>query len=91
MTLAELLIQPLNNSVLFLKEAAIVLSRDDWRIAVDCDISGYYKTVSAIKTDLLTVERQRKEFTSFAELQQIDLFLQTLEFKLRNFNHFCRD
>jgi hypothetical protein len=54
MALAELRIQPLNNSVLFLKEADIVISSDDWRIAADCDISGYYEMVSAIKTDLLT-------------------------------------
>ena len=78
MALAELRIQPLKNSFLFLKEADIVLSSDDWRIAVDCDISGYYETVSAIKTDLPTVEQQRREFTSIAELQQIYLFLQTL-------------
>jgi len=84
--LAELRIQPLNNSVLFLKVADIVLSSDDWRIAVVCDISGYYDTVSAIKTDLLTVERQRKEVTSVVELQQIYFFFQTLEFRLRTFN-----
>ena len=86
MTLVELRIQPLNNSVLFLKEADIFLSRDYWRIAVDRDISGYYETVSTIKTNLLIVEQQRQEFTSVAELQQIDLFLQTLEFKLRTLN-----
>jgi hypothetical protein len=85
-TLAELQIQLLNNSVLFLKEADIVLSRDNWHVTVDCDISGYYETVSAIKTDLLTVEQQRKEFTSVAELKQIHLFLQTLESKLQAFN-----
>ena len=86
MTQAELRIQPLNNSVLFLKEADIVLSSSYWCIAVDCDIRGYYEMVSAIKTDLLTAEQQRKEFTSVAELQQIYLFLQTLEFKLRTLN-----
>ena len=86
MALAELRIQPLNNGVLFLKEADIILASDDWRIAVDFDISGYYETISAIKTDLLTVERQRKEFTSIVEFQQIDLFLQTFESKLRTFN-----
>ena len=86
MTLVELRIQPLNNSVLFLKEADIFLSRDYWRIAVDRDISGYYETVSTIKTNLLIVEQQRQEFTSVAELQQIDLFLQTLEYKLQTFN-----
>ena len=32
------------------------------------------------------MERQRKEFTSIAQLQQTDLFLQVLEFKLRAFN-----
>ena len=86
MALTELRIQPLRRNVLFLKGAVIVVSRDDWRIAVDCDVSEYYETVSAIKTGLLTVERQRKEFTPVAELQQIDLFLQTLEYKLQTFN-----
>jgi len=85
LALSKLRIQLQNTSVLFLIEADLILSNDDLRDTVDCDISECYETVSEIKTELLTVERQRKEFISIAQLQQIDLFLLSLEFKLRTF------
>ena len=86
MALSKLRIQLQNTSVLFLIEADLILSNDDLRDTVDCDISECYETVSEIKTELLTVERQRKEVTSVVELQQIYFFFQTLEFRLRTFN-----
>jgi transcriptional antiterminator len=60
MAVSKLRILLLNTSVLFLIETDIVLSNDDLRDAVDCDIRECYETVSEIKTVLLTVERHRK-------------------------------
>ena len=73
---------------MFLKEVDIVLTTDDWRVAIDLDISTYHEVMSTIRTDVHAVENQRQEFTLVSELTQIGVLLQTLDFKLRVFNKF---
>jgi hypothetical protein len=82
--LAELHVQPLNHSVIFVKERDVILSNDQWRVAVNVNLSTYHEVLSTVKSDLLAVE-QRKEFTSTSELKQIELFVQILEDKLHDF------
>jgi hypothetical protein len=86
--LAEWEIQPLNHSVLFLKEADIVLTNGDWRVAIDFDLSTYREVILTTGTDLHTVENQRQEFTSVSKLKQIGVLLQTLDSKLLKFRKF---
>ena len=83
--LAELHVRPLNHSVIFMKERDVVLSNDQWRVAVNVNLSTYYEVLSTVKSDLLAVEQQRKEFTATSELKQIELFVQILEDKLHDF------
>jgi len=63
--LAELHVQPLNHSVIFMKERDVVLSNDQWRIAVNVNLSTYYEVLSTVKSDLLAVEQQRKVYGNF--------------------------
>jgi len=88
--LAELHVQPLNYSVIFVKERDVILSNDQWRVAVNVNLSTYHEVLSIVKSDLLAVEQQRKEFTSTSELKQIELFVKILEHKL-HFIRFYRD
>jgi len=61
--LAELSIQPLNRSVVFLKEKDIFLTNDAWRIAIDVDMSTYEEAVATIKANLILLEGHRKELS----------------------------
>lgn len=79
------LIQPLNHSVVFLKEKEVILTSDIWCVAIDLGTGTYEEVISAIHGDLLLVERQRKEFTSISELKQIETLLNDLELKLHSF------
>jgi len=72
-------------SVIFRKERDFILSNDQWRVAVDVNLSTYHEVLSTVKSDLLAVEQQRKEFTSTSELKQIKMFVQILEDKLHDF------
>ena len=63
MVVAEPFVQPLNHTVVFLKETEIVFSSDTWRIALNIDLSTYREIISTIRTDLLSVEQWKKEFT----------------------------
>jgi len=68
-------------------ERDVILSNDQWRIAVNKNLSMYHEVLSTVKSGLLAVEQQRKEFTSVTEIKQFELFVQILEDKLHNFYH----
>jgi hypothetical protein len=80
-------IQPTNNSVLFLKEKDIILTNDHWRVDIDLDTSRYEDVISSIRSNLMVVSKQKKEFNRISELKQIKLFLNILESRLLNFQH----
>jgi hypothetical protein len=66
-------------------ERDVILSNDQWRVAVNVNLSTYHEVLSTVKSDLLAVEQQRKEFTSVFEIKQIELFVQILDDKLHDF------
>jgi len=63
----------------------VILTNDAWFVTIDLDTSQYKEIISTLKGDLLLVESQKKEFTPVSELQQIELLLDTLEFKHSDF------
>jgi len=83
--LAELHVQPLNHIVVFMKERDVIVSNDQWRVAVNVNLGKYHEVLSTVKSHLLAVEQQRKWFMSTSELKQIELFVQILEDKLNDF------
>ena len=78
-------VQTLNQSVLFVKEIDILFTSDTWRVVTEIDLSAYHDTISAIKSDLMTIEQQKQDFTPIAELKQIDSLLKTLDSRLNDF------
>jgi len=57
--LAKLVIQPLNHSVVFLKED-IFLTNDVWRIVIDVYMSSYEDAVATVQADIISLEGHRK-------------------------------
>ena len=57
---AEPFVQPLNCTVVFLKETAIVVTSDTGRIALNIDLSTYREIVCTIRTDLFYLNSRRK-------------------------------
>jgi len=56
---AEITVQPLNRSAMFLKEKDIILTNENWRIAIDLDVTPYREVISKVREDLLVVEKQK--------------------------------
>ena len=81
----DVLIQPLNHSVVYLNKKEVVLTNDFKRVVIDFRTDSYEEVISAIDEDLLVIERQRKEFTSVSELRQIETLLNDLELRLHIF------
>jgi len=84
---ADLLVEPINRSVVFLRDRDIVLSGDAWHVAIDLNTDAYEDVLSTIQGDLILVDKQKQEFTSLSELRQTEASLNTLEDKLHNFRH----
>ena len=82
MVVAEPYVQPLNSSVVFVKEKEDVFTSDIWRVVMNIDLSTYHEVISTVRADLFSVEHLKKEFTTIAELNQIEKFLNTLDGKL---------
>jgi hypothetical protein len=80
--LFEPLVQPLNNSIKFVKETDIVLSTGAWHIAISINTSTYKDVISTVREDLLLVEQHKQEFTPTSELRHTETLLQQLELKL---------
>jgi len=83
--LADVVVQPINRSVIFLKEKDITLTNGAWRIAIDVDMSPYEEAVATVKTDITSLEGHRKKWVSNSEMHQISALLNTLEVRLYNF------
>ena len=85
MITAETVGQPVNQSVIFLKERDVSLSTGIWQVAIDIIMMPYEDALSIIKGDLLEIREHKQEFTSISELSQIETLLATLESKLQAF------
>jgi len=69
----------------FLKEKDIILTNENWRIAIDLDVTPYREVISKVREDLLVVDKQKREFTPTSELVQIKALLENLDWKISNF------
>ena len=83
--LADLSIQPINRSVVFLKEKDITLTNSAWRIAIDVVMNAYEEAVATVKADVISFEGHGKEITSNSDMKLITTLLNTLEVRLYNF------
>jgi hypothetical protein len=79
-------VQPLNGSVIFLKEANLILTDDEWRVILNVNLSTYQDVVYVIKNDFFMIEKQKQEFTPIIELKQFETYLKMLEDKLQEFH-----
>jgi hypothetical protein len=82
---AEIIVHPLNHSMVFLKAKNVIFTSDTWRVVITFDMGPCEEVISTIQEDLLVVQRQRNEFTFISELRQIDILLNTSESRLNNF------
>ena len=86
--LADVVVQPINRSVIFLKEKDITLTNGAWHIAIDVDMNTYEEAVATVKADIISLEGHSKKWVSNSEMQQISTLLNTLE-DFTIFSHFC--
>ena len=66
--LADVVLQPINRSVIFLKEKDITLTNGAWRIANDVDVSAYEEAVATVKADIISMKGHRKKWVSNSQM-----------------------
>ena len=79
--------EPINKSVVFFKQEDIVLTDDAWHATAELNDNPYEEAVFTIRNDLRVMYESKKEFTSIAELRKIEVLLDALETRIRNFRH----
>jgi hypothetical protein len=79
-------IQPINSSVIFSKEADVVLTNDAWRVILEPNTSSISDALSIVREDLTITNEHKREFTAVSELKQIEALLNTAEARLSYFH-----
>ena len=79
---------PLNHSVVFIREAELVLTSDHWRVIVNFDLSAYEEAITVLREDLTRVEEIANHSTPIGELRQVDLALNSFEDNLLNLKRY---
>ena len=70
-----------------MKQEDIILTDDVWHVTTELDVNSYEEAVLTIRNDLRVIYESKREFTSIAELRQIEVLLDTLETRIHNFHH----
>jgi len=53
------------NAVSYLRERDVILSNDQWRVAVNVNLSTHHEVLSTVKSDLLALEQQGIDYINF--------------------------
>jgi hypothetical protein len=75
-------ITPLNHSVIFLREAHLVLSSGHWRAVISFDLQPYEEVFNILHADLYTVRKVTERTTPVGEVRHIKITLHAIESKL---------
>ena len=72
---AQVSVQTLNPSVVFLETMDVILTNDVWRVVINFDLGSYENVIATVKEHFLRVQKQKSEFKSFSELKQVEILV----------------
>ena len=78
-------VEPINSSIVFLRKQDIFLTNDAWRVATEINVNPYEEAITTIRNDLRIIYESKREFTSIAEVRQIEVLLDNLETRIQDF------
>jgi hypothetical protein len=79
---AAVINEPLNNSVMFIKEGGFILSGDLWEAVLSFELTPYKDAVTGLNSDLHIAKEVAKRTAPLVELRQIKAMLLSLEDRL---------
>ena len=85
---AEVINQPLNQTVIFLKECDLVLTSDTWDVQLKFDLSPYEEAIAILHDELKGINNVTRHPLQFEEVQRVQSVLESLENKLMNVKQF---
>jgi hypothetical protein len=83
MSEAGIINNPLNHSVVFIKEADVVLT-NVWKVAIHVDLAPYENSTEFVNNDLHEISVITRNTTQVEEIQRIKVEVRSLESKLQN-------
>jgi hypothetical protein len=85
---ADVANQPLNQSVIFLKDGELILTSDTWNVIVQFDLNPFEEAVAVLHEELTDIHNITNRSLQFDEVKRVQEVLQILENKLTNVKHF---
>jgi hypothetical protein len=79
-------VRPLNRSVVFLQEKEVIISSNNWYVALGLSTRQYADTIATIRNDLNIIDTHHKQLTPIVELEMIKTSVDVLEARLREFS-----
>jgi hypothetical protein len=73
---------PLNGSIAFMKDGDVYVSSDHWKIVVNFDFADYEEVITLLRADITKTQQIAERATPLAEIQQVEMQLNSLEAKL---------
>jgi hypothetical protein len=78
-------VQHLNRSANILREREVIISSDNWHVALDLNTRSYEDAIETIRNDLEIINSHRKDFRPIVELKRVETSVDNLEARLRDF------
>ena len=85
---AEIINTPINNSVIFIKKADIVLTNDNWKVVVHFKLTPFERAIEILLADMEDVEVVTHRTSLIDEVLQAQTAVNSLESKLINLKRF---
>jgi hypothetical protein len=85
---AEIINKPQNHSVMFVKEADIIVTSNFWKIIVNFDLHPYAEAITTVRAELPELLNDTDRSVKIQQLQQIKTTLENLERKMKTLRYF---
>lgn len=68
---AQVSVQTLNTSVVFLETEDVILTNDVWCVVIKFDLGSYENVIAIVKVNFFRVQKQKSQFKPFSELSRL--------------------
>ena len=85
---AEIINTSINQSVIFIKKAYIVLTNDHWKVVINFKLTPYEKAIEFLRADMEAVEKVTHRTSLIDEVLPLQTAVNSLQSKLINLKRF---
>jgi transcriptional regulator with PAS, ATPase and Fis domain len=81
----EIVITRIEHNTIFTKQKEVILTSDEWKIAINLDLDTYEDIISRLRFELKHICKAKTKFALINEQQQLEILLNKLENAVKSF------